>query len=157
MVLEGILPGGISFFLGLSGVLVAATAFAGLVTGPGAALGLWIAVSLVMTLTMRPLLRRYFGGQRSTKLADEDLEAMDQEVPVLEDVTAEAGSIRFRGAVWPARTLEGTLKAGTRARIRYRDNLTWIVAPLPGALRAEEEGPEDLPPAPRNAQRHQER
>ena len=134
MGLEAVLPGGVWFFLGLGGVVVSVLAFLDVVTSPGWALGLWLAASAVLTLGLRPLARRYFGGATSSKIPDEDLEAMDQEVPVLDDVTSTSGRIRFRGAVWQARMSEGTLPAGSKARLKYRDNLTWIVEPAPGYI-----------------------
>ena len=134
MSLEAVLPGGIWFFLGLGGLAVSLLTFLDLVTTPEIALAVWLVASAVLTLSLRPLARRYFGGSTSSKIPDEDLEAMDQEVPVLDAVTPTSGRIRFRGAAWQARTLEGTLPAGSTARLKYRDNLTWIVEPARGYI-----------------------
>ncbi len=136
MVLELMLPSGVSFFLGISAVLVAALRFLGLELGPAASVFLWLVISSALVLTLRPFLMRHFGGESSQKLADEDVEAMDREVEVVEQVggLGHEGRIRFRGATWSARTLEGRLPAGAKARILYRDNLTWIVEPAAGFL-----------------------
>lgn len=92
----------------------------------------WFVTSLGLILLMRPLLRRYGGGDSFFKLADEDFEAMDQIVDVIEPISAEdnSGRIRFQGISWQARTIEGSLPRGSKARIKYRDNVTWIVEPL---------------------------
>ena len=134
MALEVLVPGGVSFFLGLGGLVVAALRTSGIVEGPFTALFWWLIISTGLVVAIRPLLMKYYGGSRSTKLADEDFEAMDKEVEVVEPVndTDDSGRIRFRGATWQARTLEGTLPVGTKARIKYRDNLTWIVEPARG-------------------------
>lgn len=134
MSLEAVLPGGIWFFLGLGGVLVSVLSFLDVVTSPELAIALWLVASAALTLSLRPFARRYFGGTSSSKVPDEDLEAMDQEVPVLDRVTPTSGRIRFRGAVWQARTLEGALPEGSKARLKYRDNLTWIVEPAGGYI-----------------------
>jgi hypothetical protein len=56
---------------------------------------------------------------------------MGQTVKVIEAVGEERpGRIRFRGAEWDARTTEGRLPKGAKARILYRDNLTWIIEPI---------------------------
>ena len=149
MLLETIVPGGVLFFLGLSGCLVAALRFLEVLTDPVASVFVWLVASLVLVVAGAPFLRKYFGGSSSYKLADEDYEAMDQVVTVLEDVTEEGleGRIRFRGASWRARTLEGSIPAGAHARIVYRDNLTWIVEPA-GPPELDLPGDERLPPSP---------
>lgn len=132
--LEAALPGGVSFFLGVGGVFVAALRALGLLTDPAWSLFAWLVISAGLVVALRDVLVKHFGGEYSVKLADEDFEAMDQEVEVLEDVYPDndEGRIRFRGAEWSARTLEGKLPAGTKATIKYRDNLTWIVEPASG-------------------------
>ncbi len=132
MILEALLPGGISFLLGLSGLLIGILRFFDIITDPGMSVLAWFVTSLGLILLMRPLLRRYGGGDSFFKLADEDFEAMDQIVDVIEPISAEdnSGRIRFQGISWQARTIEGSLPRGSKARIKYRDNVTWIVEPL---------------------------
>ena len=134
MVLEALAPGGVAFFLGVGGVLIAALRTLGILTDPFSALFGWLLISTAFVVALRPVLMRYFGGATSSKLANEDFEAMDRVVDVVEPVTAQgdSGRIRFRGATWQARTLEGELPAGSKAVIKYRDNLTWIVEPAQG-------------------------
>lgn len=132
MILETILPGGVAFFLGLSGLLVGILRFFEIITDPGMSVLAWFTTSIGLILLMRPLMMKYWGGESSFKLADEDFEAMDQVVDVVEPVNAEnnSGRIRFQGISWQARTTEGSLPAGSKARIKYRDNVTWIVEPV---------------------------
>jgi len=131
MVLETLLPGGVSFFLGFSGILVGILRYFGILVDPGASILTWLGSSIGMILLFRPLLMKYWGGESTTRLADEDLEAMDQIVEVVEPVNAEdsTGRIRYQGISWQARTMEGTLKPGSKAKIKYRDNVTWVVEP----------------------------
>lgn len=136
MILETAVPGGVSFFLGVGGVLVALLRVVGLLMDPTWAIFAWLVLSTALVLSLRDYLVARFGGERSRKLADEDFEAMDQEVEVVAPVDphSEDGRIRFRGAEWRARTLEGRLPEGARAQIKYRDNLTWIVEPATGEV-----------------------
>jgi hypothetical protein len=71
---------------------------------------------------------RFVRGETSLSLTDEDAEAMGETVMVVEQVgEEEPGRIRYRGATWEARAVEGTLPKGAEAALLYRDNLTWIV------------------------------
>ena len=141
MLAEAALPGGVSFFLGLSGVLVAALRFLGLLEDPFVAVIVWSFASLALVLAFRPLAKRYFGGEARREMTSEDVNALDKVVTVTQPVggLGEEGRIRFRGSEWKARTPEQgqTLPPGTEARIVYRDNLTWVVEPV-GALPEQE-------------------
>lgn len=132
MLLETFVPGGVSFFLGVSGVLVGALRLLGILADPGSSVLAWLLSSIALILLMRPLVMKYWGGESYFKLADEDYEAIDEIVEVIEPVNSmdNSGRIRYQGISWQARTLEGKLPEGSKARIKYRDNVTWIVEPL---------------------------
>ena len=131
MLLETILPGGVAFFLGAGGLVIAALRAIGLLVDPVTAVLTWVFLSTALTIALRPIAMRYFGGDISMKMTDEDAEAMGQTVKVIEAVDEERpGRIRFRGAEWDARTTDGRLPKGAEARILYRDNLTWIIEPI---------------------------
>lgn len=143
MILEATLPGGVSFFMGLSGVLVAVLRFLGLLSSPFSAVMVWVFASLGLVLALRPVAKRYFGGESERAMTNEDVNALDAVVTVIEEVGSlgEEGRIRFRGSEWRARTPEEgqALPPGSEARIVYRDNLTWVVEPV-GALPEEDGG-----------------
>lgn len=132
MILETLVPGGVSFFLGFSGILVGVLRYFGILIEPGSSILTWLGTSIGLILLFRPLLMKYWGGESFFKLADEDFEAMDQIVEVVEPINDQDndGRIRFQGISWQARTVEGELKPGQKAKIKYRDNVTWIVEPV---------------------------
>lgn len=131
MLLETVLPGGVAFFLGAGGLIIAGLRALGLLMDPITATLTWIFLSTALTIALRPFAMRYFGGDVSMKMTDEDAEAMGQRVKVIEAVGEETpGRIRFRGAAWDARTTEGRLPKGAEARLLYRENLTWIIEPI---------------------------
>lgn len=132
MIIETLIPGGVSFFLGVSGLFVGALRWFGILDDPATSIITWLFTSVALILAMRPVIMKYWGGESSYKLANEDVEAMDQVVDVVEAVNPNdnSGRIRFQGISWQARTLEGEIPAGTKAKIRYRDNVTWIVEPV---------------------------
>lgn len=127
--LEAIVPGGIAFLLGLSGLGVGALRYFGFMDDPLTAVVVWLLSSTVMTIAIRPFINKYFKGEISYKFADEDYEAMDQVVEVIEPVNEldNEGRIRFQGISWQARSVEGNIPAGSKVRIKYRENTTWIV------------------------------
>lgn len=132
MALEWVLPSGMAVILGFSGLLVGIIRFLGFLDDPITATLAWFLTSAALTIATLPLLKKYFGGESSFKVADEDFEAMDQIVDVVEpidDITNE-GRIRFQGISWQARSMEGKIPSGTQVRIVYRDNTTWIVEPV---------------------------
>lgn len=134
MLLETLIPGGVAGFLGVGGVVIAALRAMGLVVDPLTAIVTWIFLSAGLTIALRPLLLRFVRGDTSLALTDEDAEAMGQIVTVVEEVGDEdPGRIRFRGATWDARAVDGTLPEGAQATILYRDNLTWVVEPADDA------------------------
>lgn len=132
MVLETLLPGGVAFLLGLSGLGVGALRYFGFLQDPFTATLVWLLSSTALTIAIRPFINKYFKGETSYKLADEDYEAMDQIVEVIEPINElnNDGRIRFQGISWQARSMEGEIPAGVQVRIKYRDNTTWIVEPV---------------------------
>lgn len=129
MLLEMALPGGVAFFLGISGVAVGILRFLGLLADPVSAIAAWLLTSIGLTIAIRPFIRKYFKSETFTKIADEDYEAMDQTAVVVEELNEEdnSGRIRFDGASWNARSMKGRIQAGRQVAIRYRENTTWVV------------------------------
>ncbi len=132
MILETVLPSGMALILGFSGLLVGLLRFLGLLADPTTATLAWFLTSLVLTVGALPFIKKYFGGETTFKVADEDYEAMDQIVDVVEDINDlnNEGRIRYQGISWQARTIEGNVPVGSQVRIKYRDNTTWIVEPV---------------------------
>jgi membrane protein implicated in regulation of membrane protease activity len=130
MLIETVVPGGIAFFLGVGGVVVGGLRALGLLADPMTAAVTWVFLSAGLTIALRPLILRFAQGDTSLAMTNEDAEAMGETVAVVEAVGSDdPGRIRFRGATWEARTLEGTLPEGAEAQLLYRDNLTWVVEP----------------------------
>jgi membrane protein implicated in regulation of membrane protease activity len=128
MVLETVIPGGVAGFLGLGGLVIAGLRAVGLLMDPWTAIITWVFLSVGLTIALRPLAMRFVQGEISLGLTDEDAEAMGQTVKVVKAVGEDqTGRIRYRGAEWDARTVEGRLPKGAEASLLYRDNLTWIV------------------------------
>lgn len=129
MILEFAFPSGLALFLGFSGLSVGVLRFLGILTGTGSSIAAWLLLSVALTIVIRPFIKKYFKAESYFKLADEDYEAMDQVVEVVETVTDNdnSGKIRLNGTNWRARSLDGEIEPGQKVRLRYRENTTWIV------------------------------
>lgn len=129
MLMEFLIPSGVALFLGFSGLAIGVLRFFGILIDPTTAIAAWLILSVGLTIAIRPFIKKYFKADSFFKLADEDYEAMDQVVDVTVPITDKdnSGRIRFDGITWKAKSLEGRIKAGEKARIRYRENTTWIV------------------------------
>lgn len=145
---ELLVPGFVVVFAGLGALAVALLRYVGLVEGLPASFIAWLVSSVVMVFAFRSTLRRWFPPEESRTEENEAVDAYGRVVDVLEDVnesSAEAplvGRVRFGGTDWPAVTAEGTIRKGAKARLVYRDNLAWVVEPVP----ALEEGTEATEP-----------
>lgn len=129
VLLELVLPSGVAITLGASGIIIGLLQFLGLFTEPLNAAIAWLVLSSILILMLHPLSKRFFRGESSFKIADEDFEAMDEIVEVLEPLNEfdNTGRIKYQGISWQARTMEGEIPAGSKVKIKYRDNTTWIV------------------------------
>lgn len=129
MFAEVILPGFVSVFIGMAGVLVAAIVWLGWLEGWTPVLFTWLGISIFLILTLRSTLMKFFPGDKSVGSMDEDADAKGSVVEVVKAVSSgnNDGQIMFRDAVWSARSAGKALALGTKARLVRRENLVWVV------------------------------
>ena len=150
MLSEMIVPGMVIGFLGFASVLVAGARALGIVESLGASVGLWTVTSVGLVLSLRNVAKKYFPSEEKRVSIDEDASMYGKEVQVLSDCSDanDEGRIRIQGTSWPAKTVEGTIAAGTTAKLVYRDNVAWIIEPLEVAGQLESgERPSKVPVA----------
>lgn len=130
MVAEIVVPGAVLVFLGGAAVIVALLLWVGLIENWMPAFTSWFILSLVLIITLRGLLQRFTGGDEDWQPTDEDTEAMGTVVVVTAMIRpGEPGRISHRGSTWPAICHDEVLPVGAKARLIYRENLSWIVEP----------------------------
>ena len=132
MAFELVAPGLVVIFMGMSAVLVAGLQWIGILESLPASLATWMGLSVALVAVLRRVIARYIPAEVRRDHGDDELLALGKEVEVITDCTSgnQEGRIRFQGTSWPARTIEGAVPAGKRARLLYRDNLSWIVEPI---------------------------
>jgi len=130
--LELVLPGLVSLFLGLAALAVAGLIRLGLVDSWSSAMTAWFALSIAFVMGLRGFVARLVPGATEKGQTDEDLLAAGQLVDVVEGVGVETpGRIRFGGTTWPARSMAAFIPAGQKARIAFRDHTSWVVESVP--------------------------
>ena len=144
---EIVLPGMVIGFLGAASILVAGCRFAGLIESLGASLGLWLVTSVGLVLGLRNLAKKYFPSEEHRANVDEASEAFGAEVIVLSDCNENSseGRIRYQGTSWPAKTVEGKIPAGHKAKLVYRDNVAWVIEAVEVNALIEEGGSVKVP------------
>lgn len=126
---EYFFPHFLAGFIGVGAVIVALLRWAGVFDGFIPSFIVWVITSTILLLTLRSFAIKKLGAESSYQLTDEDVDAAGEIVEVVAAINHEnnQGRIRFRGTTWPAVSNEGTIPAGSKARILYRHNLNWIV------------------------------
>lgn len=129
---EIFVPGGVVIFLGSSALAVAGLRALGIIESLPVSFAAWFGLSLASIVGLRGLIKRYLPSERLFQATDEDIEAFGSVVEIAAEVdeASDQGRIRFQGTTWAARSVRGTLPAGTPCRIVHRDNLVWVVEPL---------------------------
>lgn len=129
MVLELLIPGLIVVFFGISAVIVGLLNYLGIVTDLEYSLVIWFTLSLISVLFFRKIALRFFPSESTYQLVEEDVDVIGSIVTVITDVSEDTseGRIEFQGTSWPAVSNSGTIKAGDKAKILYRDNISWVV------------------------------
>lgn len=129
MLLELLVPGLVIVFFGAGAVVVGVLNWTGLVDSIVHSLTLWFVLSIVFVIIFRKIFMKMFPADTSYQLIEDDVLAAGKIVEVLKNIDDQGvdGRISFEGTSWPASCDKGTIKAGNKARILYRDNISWIV------------------------------
>ncbi len=129
IVTELFLPGLVVCFLGAAAIIVAGLRWFGLIPGLMESFTVWFITSIVLLLGLRHYLLKWIPSESSYEFTDEDVGAVGAIVEVVATVSDsnQQGRIRYAGTTWPAVTRQGTLLAGQKAKLLYRDNLVWVV------------------------------
>ena len=129
VVAELALPGLVVVFVGLGAITVATLVEFGVVQTVPAQLTAWFGISIVYTLSLRFLVLRFYPTDTQHQDIDEDRLAIGRIVRVTETISADQpGRIAHEDTTWTAVSASGDrIRAGARARIVARDNITWTV------------------------------
>lgn len=142
MGLEIIVPGGISFCLGLSLIVVGLSQELGWVSGFFDSLLLMSGLSILFTSISVFIMKRFFSGEVIHDVYDEDQEAIGRVAEAMSDFVDNQGLIFFEGSTWKAQVTsidnsiiqensavlkDDPVQKGDLVQILGRDNITWLV------------------------------
>ncbi len=129
MLLELVVPGLISIFLGMGALTVAAFMWKGHLSLTTSQLLVWFASSLVYILLLRAWFLKFFPQDHKVGVIDEDEVLYGKEVLVVEDIPSEGtGRIHLSNSTWTARSGDNQAHPqGSKVLIQGRENITYIV------------------------------
>lgn len=117
MVLELVLPGAITVFIGMAAMVVGFGIKYNYLTTLSSIVFTFILSSLFFLIFIRTLLLRYFKGHETVHNVDENVDAQGTIVLVEEEIQPyKEGRVHFRGTTWQARS-DNTILKGSRALI----------------------------------------
>lgn len=129
MVLELVVPGGITFCLGLSTLLVAGFYHTGYEQSPVNLMLLWAVSTFVFCVISYFTVGRFIRGESYQDIVpDEEDEVIGERAIAEEDITSNSGRVHFRGTSWIAHSPPNkTFKKGDQVTIVATENLTLLV------------------------------
>jgi len=131
MLAELFVPGLVIVFLGIAALMVSFFLWAGVLSGIINSFIAWLFLSLLLVLFLRRFAVRLFPSESSYQLVEEDIDTIGTVVDVVETVheNDNKGRISFGGTTWPAISNHGTIEAGKKATLLYRDDISWVIEP----------------------------
>jgi membrane protein implicated in regulation of membrane protease activity len=129
MILELMIPGLVTIFFGISAVMIGLLYWLGFFYNIAYAIFLWFILSLVLILAFRKIALKFFPSDSKYQLVEDDVDAIGAIVDVLQTIDEKSsnGRISYNGTSWPATSNGGVIEKGKKAKLLYRDNISWIV------------------------------
>lgn len=144
---EIFVPGLVLVFGGVAAIAVGILRAIGLFESIPLSFLVWMVSSVLLVVAFRKTLMKVAPSEEKKGGHNEDTRAFGKVVDVLETCSESTGGrIRFEGTTWKARCLDGTIQAGSKARIVFRENLEWVIETA-AVDAVDEDGPKGLPAA----------
>jgi inner membrane protein len=130
ILLELLIPGMITIFIGLAAVVTGLGIKFGYLTGTTSIIVTFIVATLFFLIVIRTFFLRFYKGNTSVHNVDEQEEMKGSIVVVDEDIEPyKDGRIHYRGTTWQARSDTPILKNQKAIIIRLEGN-TFLVKPI---------------------------
>ena len=130
IVVEFFLPGGISFCIGFSSILIGLAYEFNFISNPVNIFLAWCSLSVLSSAIGIFIFNKLFAGKSIKDHFDEDTDAYGKIAIVTEDVDEVKGRIQYQGTGWKAVTLGEKISQGKKVKLVARNNVTWIVEPM---------------------------
>ncbi len=133
LLVELMTPGVLAVFFAAGAWLVAVLFWLGWVESFAVALGIFLAVSIALLLTLRrrfvPVVKQTVSATEDTDAELDDFRGLKAKVVEPIDSREDTGTVEFRGTLWEARATV-PIASGTVVEILSRTNLTLNVIPV---------------------------
>jgi len=132
MFAELVIPGGIVFFLGAAGIVVATGLQFGLIEGWIEALTTWFVSSLILLMSFRNVMQKMVGGETTLGNTNEEMDIYGKIARVVEPIGPgeDLGRIEFQGTTWPAKSDGSEIPVGESVKIISHQNISVLVERL---------------------------
>jgi membrane protein implicated in regulation of membrane protease activity len=130
MILEFLLPGLVSVFVGLAALTVGFLYHYGIIESILLQALLWMIISLIYCFTLRILVIKIYPTDTEIQNVNEDIDIIGSIVEVVESIPENGeGRVLQGDSTWPAKSKNGeAISDGEKVKIVERDNITWIVS-----------------------------
>jgi membrane protein implicated in regulation of membrane protease activity len=124
MLLELLLPGAITIFVGMAAMLVGAGIKYGYLETPYSIIICFILSTLFFLIVVRTIFLRFFKGDETIHNVDENKDVVGSIVLVEEEIQPyKEGRVHFRGTTWQARSDDTILKSSNAIILRFDGNV----------------------------------
>lgn len=130
IVLEFLLPGLVSVFVGLGALTTGVLYHYGIIDSILLQALSWMIISLIYCFTLRLLVIKIYPTDTEIQNVDEDQDVIGSTVMVVEEIPKGGeGRVLQGDSTWPAKSESGEfIDEGEKVKIVRRDNITWIVS-----------------------------
>jgi len=130
MLLEFILPGAISFCIGLSFLFLAVLFHFQIVSDPFTLFFIWAGSSVFTSTVGLYISNKMFKGELEVDDYLDELDKYGNIAVAAENIDDNSGRIKYQGSTWKAISANFEIKKGAEVRLVSRIAATWIVEPV---------------------------
>lgn len=132
MLAEFLIPGAVVVFLGLGALATSGLIYLGYIREAWQAVLCFGAASILMLLTIRKMVMRFYPSSSEKVETDEDKLIFGHKAEAITVLSPHdySGRVKYSGTTWPARSETGEINAGATVEIIGRDNINLLVREL---------------------------
>ncbi len=131
LVIELALPGMVFVFFGVGALLISLVVFLGIIQSISISILLWLVISFLLFMLLRRIINKYIPSKSNYQFVEDDVDIAGKIVEVVSRINSNNsdGRISYSGTTWPAISRNSVIEPGKKAKILYRDNISFVVEP----------------------------
>ncbi len=131
LVIELALPCMVFVFFGVGALLISLVVFLGIIQSISISILLWLVISFLLFMLLRRIINKYIPSKSNYQFVEDDVDIAGKIVEVMSRINSNNsdGRISYSGTTWPAISRNSVIEPGKKAKILYRDNISFVVEP----------------------------